>query len=457
MYKDLPHPPDTFLPIAHVASAPSRSSNSAANIRKVANEDSTPSSDQSNVHQLYAHTTPSQPYSASSTLLPNSKESAKRVGGKPYAARSADGSGYNLTDPTLGMAGKPYARTVPPTTPVFDRILPDAELIFDLLLARRPSKSSVFPGHYIGKGDKRLPSSDPHAIPGHTVLPETDEHGFAPHPGGLSSLFFGFANLIIHSIFDSSHSQPGVNVVSSYLDLSPLYGSSKADNNRVRRLDGTGRLWEDVFADKRILFMPPNVGALLILFCRNHNVSSNYYVHRVPVTESRSKFQYIASKLLQINENKSYIDDIQSLSLSDKQAQDDELFDRSRLINCGWFMQGILRDYVGSILGLVRDGFDWRLDPLAASREIDHSLTERGRGNMVSMEFNFMYRWHHCLSQEDTKWTESIFERVLGLGDVNERKARGENVWKIGTKAFTRALTDNLLAPEDVRTWTFDG
>lgn len=36
--------------------------------------------------------------------------------------------------------------------------------------------------------------------------------------------------------------------------------------------DGTGRLWDDVFADRRLLFMPPATSALLVLFCRNHNV-----------------------------------------------------------------------------------------------------------------------------------------------------------------------------------------
>ena len=47
--------------------------------------------------------------------------------------------------------------------------------------------------------------------------------------------------------------------------------------------------------------------------------------------------------------------------------QDDEIFERTRLVNCGFFMQVILGDYVGAILGLVRDGLDWRLDPLAVS------------------------------------------------------------------------------------------
>ncbi len=64
-----------------------------------------------------------------------------------------------------------------------------------------------------------------------------------------------------------------MNNVSSYLDLSPLYGSSEEDVKKVRRGDGTGKLWNDVWSDIRIGFMPPSVVALAILFCRNHNVS----------------------------------------------------------------------------------------------------------------------------------------------------------------------------------------
>lgn len=41
-------------------------------------------------------------------------------------------------------------------------------------------------------------------------------------------MLFAFANLIIHSIFQSNHQDPDINDASSYLDLSPVY---------VRRLD----------------------------------------------------------------------------------------------------------------------------------------------------------------------------------------------------------------------------
>ena len=45
-------------------------------------------------------------------------------------------------------------------------------------------------------------------------------------------------------------------------------------------------------------------------------------------------------------------------------AQDDEIFHRARLVNTACFVQVILRDYVGVILGMVRDGSTWRLNPL---------------------------------------------------------------------------------------------
>jgi linoleate 10R-lipoxygenase len=156
-----------------------------------------------------------------------------------YAYRSFDGSDYNPLYPTLGQAGTPYARTVPSTniTPV--KSLPDPGLVFDALLRR---------------------------------------DGFTPHPDGVSSLFFAFANLVIHSIFNTDHKDVTINKTSSYLDLSILYGQSEDDCNRVRRKDGTGKLHNDAFADYRLLGMPPSTCALLVLFNRNHNVGISYPV-----------------------------------------------------------------------------------------------------------------------------------------------------------------------------------
>ena len=162
---------------------------------------------------------------------------------RPYVYRPVDGSNYNPLIPTLGKVGHPYARSVPSGHCTSDWALPDPDLIFDALLKR----------------DK-----------------------FVPHPGGISSLFFAFADLVIHDIFNTN--SDGVsNATSRYLDLSILYGTTEAQVDSIRRKDGTGRLWNDVFADNRLLFMPPAACSLLVLLSRNHNVSRLCDVYRIYV------------------------------------------------------------------------------------------------------------------------------------------------------------------------------
>src|SRR5258705_11062673 len=150
-----------------------------------------------------------------------------------YAYRTADGSFNNPLIPTLGQAGAPYARSVTTVNISPKRALPDPGLVFDSLLKR----------------DK-----------------------FEEHPGGISSLFFAFADLVIHSIFHTDHKDWNKNKSSSYLDLSILYGSNQKQQDSVRRKDGSGKLYDDVFADSRLLMMPPATCALLVLLSRNHNV-----------------------------------------------------------------------------------------------------------------------------------------------------------------------------------------
>lgn len=154
--------------------------------------------------------------------------------GVNYAFRPADGSYYNPLVPSLGRARMPYARSVPTKVIMPVAHLPDPNTVFDALLRR---------------------------------------DNFVPHPGGLSSLFFAFADLIIHTIFNTSHANWTVNNASSYLDLGLLYGNSEDQVKACRRLDGSGMIWNDVFSDPRLLFMPPSVCALLLMFSRNHNVS----------------------------------------------------------------------------------------------------------------------------------------------------------------------------------------
>ena len=69
--------------------------------------------------------------------------------GVKYAFRSANGSDYNVLMPALGMAGMPYARSVPSTNKLPSQYLPDPGLVFDTLLKRdqfveHPSECLVF-------------------------------------------------------------------------------------------------------------------------------------------------------------------------------------------------------------------------------------------------------------------------------------------------------------------------
>lgn len=174
-----------------------------------------------------------------SVNTPRDPADAYRTKSVNYAYRSADGSNYNPLLPSMGKAGSPYARSVPSLRCLSPAALPSAELVFDKLLKR---------------------------------------DGFKEHPGGISSLFFAFAEIIIHNIFNTDFRVQGWtrNKASSYLDLSLLYGNSQDDVKKVRRWDGTGRIWDDVFSDPRLLSMPPAVCALLVLLSRNHNVSLPY-------------------------------------------------------------------------------------------------------------------------------------------------------------------------------------
>ncbi|KAG5638347.1 hypothetical protein H0H81_000480 [Sphagnurus paluster] len=168
--------------------------------------------------------------------------------------------------------------------------------------------------------------------------------------------------LIFDTVFRTSHRDVNINETSSYVDLSPLYGHNQEAQNQVRVRDGYGLLKPDVFAEDRLLLLPPAVCAILVLFNRNHN--------------------YIARKLLAINERGTYVDpstlrtDIPAQK-NKLLAQEEELFQIARLINCGWFASVVFSDYFSCILGLVRDGSSWSLNPFGEIRNDDHSVFER--------------------------------------------------------------------------------
>jgi hypothetical protein len=252
----------------------------------------------------------------------------------PSIYRSPDGSGNNPLFPDVGKAGTMYARSVPPVT-MQPADLPDCGLIFDSIMDR---------GRF----------------------------GFKPHPNKVSSMLYYIASIIIHDCFRTSHEDFNVSTTSSYLDLSPLYGSSQEEMELMRTWKD-GKIKPDCFSEKRLLGFPPGVGCILIMFNRFHN--------------------YVAEQLAVINENNRFAKPSDRLTGEKLDAAwkkyDHDLFNTARLVTGGLYINVILLDYLRTIVGLNRTNSDWTLDPRVSMDE----GSPRATGNQCSVEFNLVYRW----------------------------------------------------------------
>ncbi|KAL8832165.1 MAG: hypothetical protein Q9191_000438 [Dirinaria sp. TL-2023a] len=247
--------------------------------------------------------------------------------GDTYTYRSADGSYNNPVLPMLGAANTPYARSVNPNS-LQPGALPEPGLVFDSVMAREK---------------------------------------FTPHPNKVSSVFFYWASLIIHDLFQTDHRDFNMSQTSSYLDLSTLYGDTQEDQDQIRTFKD-GKLKPDCFAEPRLLGFPPGCGVLLIMLNRFHN--------------------YVVEQLAVINENGRFTKPSEGLSHEYAEKSwakyDNDLFQTGRLIVCGlYIVQG-------------------------------HGGTPSGVGNQVSAEFNLAYRWHSAISEKDEKWTEGLYRELFG-------------------------------------------
>ncbi|KAF2256765.1 hypothetical protein BU26DRAFT_599398 [Trematosphaeria pertusa] len=280
--------------------------------------------------------------------------------GAKYQYRSADGSFNSLVHPQLGAAGTPYARTVKPAT-MQTPALPDPGVIFDSVMTRK-----------------------------HSGL----------HPNRISSVLFYIASIIIHDCFRTDHKDYANSMTSSYLDLAPLYGSNQEEQDQMRT-KVAGKLKPDCFSEARLLFFPPGVGVLLVMFNRFHN--------------------YVVENLALINEQNRFPKPTPPADPKDEKAAeaykaklakyDNDLFQTGRLITCGLYVNIILIDYVRTILNLNRTDSNWQLNPRAEMKN-----APMGVGNQVSAEFNLVYRWHSTISDRDEKWTKEMWNGLFGKG-----------------------------------------
>ncbi|KAL1305155.1 hypothetical protein AAFC00_002079 [Neodothiora populina] len=286
-----------------------------------------------------------------------------------YQYRSADGSNNSYLHPQLGAAHQSYARTVKPTK-VQSGELPDPGMLFDLLMARD-----------------------------HPV----------EHPNRISSMLFYLASIIIHDLFRTSHEDFRISDTSSYLDLSPLYGSDEGEQHRMRTFKD-GKIKPDCFSETRLLAFPPGVGTLLIMFNRFHN----YTVEQIALINEGGRFTPPAKNLPEEKYHRAL------------KRYDNDLFQTGRLVTCGLYVNIILIDYVRTILNLNRTDENWQLNP-----RVEVKGTALGTGNQVSAEFNLVYRWHAAVSDKDDKWTQALFAELFD-GQSPESIPQGEFLKKLG-------------------------
>jgi hypothetical protein len=159
-------------------------------------------------------------------------------------------------------------------------------------------------------------------------------------------------------------------MTSSYLDMSPLYGSNQHEQDAMRTFKD-GKVKPDCFSEKRLLGFPPGVGVIVIMFNRFHN--------------------YVVEQLATINERGRFTkpkDGTDETSKKKYAKYDNDLFQTGRLITCGLYINCILKDYVRTILALNRTNSVWDLDPRTREGKsvFGQGAAEAG-GNQVSAEY----------------------------------------------------------------------
>ncbi|KAI9091793.1 heme peroxidase [Phlyctochytrium arcticum] len=264
--------------------------------------------------------------------------------GKPF--READGSWNSFKYPHMGMSNTSYARTVTSMSLLLPGDLPDPERLFDDLMCR-----------------------------------PNDE--FVPHPTKVNTLLFYLAGVITHDLFRSDPENPAINKTTHYADLSPLYGVN-ADEQRKVRGEG-GKIKPDSFADPRLQFQIPGIVAMLVLFSRHHN----YLVDELLAHDADENYRFTLS------------DGKGSLPL-ESAVSDELLFQTARLINNQTYANIILHEYLRTILGLPATT-NFTLNPLMTPPAPDPTA-----GNVCSVEFGFVYRWHSSLGQKDAEWLKQL-------------------------------------------------
>lgn len=300
--------------------------------------------------------------------------------GEKSMYRSADGSNNNPLWPSMGAAGTTYARSVRPTI-MPPGALPDPGLIYDSVMRRSSS-------------------------------------GSRKHPNNVSSILWYWATIIIHDLFWTDPLDKTKSKTSSYLDLSPLYGSNQEMQNSIRTFCD-GMLKPDAYADWRIHGMPPGVSVLLVMFNRFHNHVAKHLAminEGGRFTPPKDPRPSLADLQPTKKEKEETWDEAYKKVVDAWKTYDNDLFQTARLVTSGLYINITLVDYVRNIVNLNRCDTTWTLDPRQEmGRDAGTNKgAEAGTGNVVSAEFNLAYRWHSCISERDDRWIQDFYHDLFG-------------------------------------------
>lgn len=314
--------------------------------------------------------------------------------GLPF--RSADGSNNSHIYPHMGVSSTSYARSVASTFQYTHSELPDPRALFRDLMQR--------------------PASKP----------------FEPHPTGINSLLFCLAGLITHDLFRSDSANPAINLTTHYADLSPLYGVNQEEQNRVRTFQ-QGLVHPDTFADPRLQFQLPGIVTMTILFSRNHNFIAHQLLSDAVNAAENYRF--------------THVDGQDSPQVSPRRT-DELVFQTARLINCACYANLILHEYLRTILGISTES-EFTLNPLMTPPPADPTS-----GNVVSVEFCYIYRWHSAISEADAQWLDDfpIAEKYLDLKEriqsaSEQQEGNSANIFADILRGFGHSREEFELGP----------
>jgi hypothetical protein len=128
--------------------------------------------------------------------------------------------------------------------------------------------------------------------------------------------------------------------------------------------------------------------------------------------------------------------------------QDEDIFEISRNINVGFFASVVLGDYVAAILNTARSNSQWSLNLGKEIKELGVRV-DRGRGNLVSVEFAVLYKWHAALSAADDEWMQNL---------IKERHPEIKDMDEVTPAIFNDVMAwyGGRLATTEPKNWTFN-